>query len=61
VPLDASAEARLARMEDAIDAMALQIERLRTTSDVRYVSAGPDEPSRDPARGSLPPDQHSSA
>lgn len=54
--LDASAEARLARMEDAIDAMAVQIERLRTAPDRRYVSAGPDERSRDILRETPPPD-----
>jgi hypothetical protein len=37
VPATAALEARLARMEDAIDAMSRQIEQLRTATDDRYV------------------------
>ena len=42
-------EARLVRIEEAIDAMALQIDRLRAAEERRYVSPG--EPPR-----SGPPD-----
>ena len=45
--LSLDADARLRRMEEAIDAMALEIERLRTSD--RYVSAEPIE------RKQLPP------
>jgi hypothetical protein len=53
--LDASAEARLARIEEAIDAMAMQIERLRRVQEGRYVSAGSDEPRTFPAGDDPPP------
>jgi hypothetical protein len=36
----ASVESRLTRIEEAIDAMAVQIDRLRTLEERRYVSPG---------------------
>ena len=52
---EAAAEARLARMEEAIDAMAAQIERLRRAQEGRYVSAGSDEPQATFPTGDEPP------
>jgi hypothetical protein len=46
---DPALEARLERMEQAIDAMALQVERLRASSDARYVAEGVEVPRRLPA------------
>jgi hypothetical protein len=48
-------ESRLTRIEDAIDAMAVQIERLRTEGDARYVSSG-GVPRRLPSPDDEPPD-----
>lgn len=43
-------ETRLQRMEEAIDAMSQQVERLRASSESRYVPADADRPLQ------LPPD-----
>lgn len=47
---DAELEERLSRMEAAIDAMAVQLERLRASEAHRYVGAG-----REPVPDAYPP------
>ncbi|MGQ0646899.1 MAG: hypothetical protein ACT4P7_04975 [Gemmatimonadaceae bacterium] len=51
-PPNLAIEARLRRMEEAIDAMAVQIERMRTGEEPRYVSGEDAEPRQLP-----PPDE----
>jgi hypothetical protein len=54
--LDVETDARLARMEEAIQVMATEIERLRAAREEerRYLSAGADEPRR-----AMPPEDDS--
>lgn len=54
--LDVETDARLARMEEAIQVMATEIERLRAAREEegRYLSAGADEP-----RPAMPPEDDS--